>query len=451
MKKPKNEALKSLVLRDIAHIWHPCTQMKMHENYPPFEIERANGSYLYLPNGQRVIDGISSWWCKSLGHSHPSIGKAVKKQMRKYEHVIAAGTTQKTLVKLSEKLCSLSPSLTRVFYSDGGSSAVEIAVKMALRYYSLSGKPEKKLLAAFENGYHGETALALSLGDCGLYSAHYSSLLTDTIKISPLPYLNRVSAIEWEKMPDDKWNEIETKINPSAAKLAAIVFEPILQGAGGMKIYSMDFLRRLRKWADKNDVLLIADEIMTGFHRTGPVFACNHAGIVPDLVCLSKGLTAGWGAMSAVLTGDKIYSAFYDDSIEKAFLHSSTYAGNALCASAALEALNLYEKEGIEEKVKNTGPLLLSLMDEISADSGALANVRGIGCVVAADIVNPQTGNSFPPERQTGFMFYQRAFRNGAFLRNLGDTIYFIPPLNTAKKTLLKLAKIAKKTLLEAV
>ncbi len=445
----KNE---KLTKRDLARIWHPCTQMKDHEEFPPIEIKTAKGSRIHTMDGRKLIDGVSSWWCKSLGHRHPDIIRAVRRQMNRFEHVIPAGTVQKPLVKLSEKLTSFIPTLNKVFYADSGSNAVEIAVKMAIQYHSQNGNKNKNLLASFENAYHGETALALSLGDCAFYSKPYTSILHKITKLAPLPYLDGKSSPIWEKMPDKNWEQIHGQLGAIAPRLAAIIFEPIVQGAGGMKIYSKDLLLRLRKWADNNNVLLIADEIMTGFHRTGPVFASMHAKIIPDFICLSKGLTAGWGAMSAVMTSQKIYDAFYDDyKSKKAFLHSSTYSGNALCATAAVEALNIYRREAIEEKVEKEACEIRKAMETVAKKSGALRNLRGIGYLVAADIVNPKTGKAFPPKKRSGFLFYQTALKNGAFLRNLGDTIYFMPPLNSDIKTISRLAKIATKTLDETL
>ncbi len=438
--------------RDLAHVWHPCTQMKDHENFPPIEISSAKGSYLHSSNGAQIIDGISSWWCKSLGHRHPAIARAIKRQMKFFEHIIPAGTTQRPLVELSERLCSLMPGFDKVFYSDSGSSAVEVAAKMSLQFHAQTSTPEKKLLASLQNGYHGETTLALSLGDCELYSRPFSKILHRTIKLGPLPYLDSKASPLWEKIPDEDWLKVERTLDTNKPRLAAIFFEPIVQGAAGMLVYSMNFLQRLSEWAGKNNVLLVADEIMTGFHRTGPALACMHAGIVPDIVCLSKGLSAGWGAMSAVLVKRKIFNAFYDDHpTGKAFLHSSTYAGNALCAAAAIEALKIYEEERIGEMVSERECELRGAMEKTGRSTAALRNIRGIGFIAAADIVNPKTGSPFPKDARAGFMFYQNALRGGAFLRSLGDTIYFMPPLNSAPATIRKLAKIAAKALEETV
>jgi len=427
--------------------------MKDHEIYPPIVITKARKEFLYSQDGQKIIDAISSWWCKSLGHSHPKIRKAVKKQIKIYEHIIPAGTTQKNLVKLSEYLCEILPELKKIFFSDSGSSAIEIAAKMALQYHLQTGNPSKNYFVTFQNAYHGETSLALSLGDCQLYSAPYKSILyKNIINLSPLPYVSGKTDPNWEKIPDQSWEPIEKKLNENSAKIAAIFFEPIVQGAGGMLVYSKNFLQRIAAWAKKNNVLLVADEIMTGFYRTGEIFASIHAKITPDIICISKGLTAGWGAMSAVLTTEKIFNAFYDEYLSgKAFLHSSTYTGNAICTAAALEALRIYEKEKIRQYVMDNENEIQNAIDFISKETNSLANIRGIGFIAAADIINPKTKLPFPREKRIGFQFYQRALKKGAFMRNLGDSIYILPPLNTRVSVIRRLSKIAAEALNEVI
>jgi len=427
--------------------------MKDHEMYPPIIITRAKKEFLYTQRGEKIIDAISSWWCKSLGHSHPQIRKTVKKQIKLFEHIIPAGTTQKNLVKLSEHLCGILPGLKKIFFSDSGSSAIEIAAKMALQYHALMGLPSRNYFVTFQNAYHGETSLALSLGDCSLYSSPYKSILyKNIINLSPIPYISGKMDPYWEKIPDELWIPIEKKLNENSAKIAAIFFEPIVQGAGGMLIYSKNFLQRIASWAKKNNVLLIADEIMTGFYRTGEIFASMHAKITPDIMCISKGLTAGWGAMSAVLITEKIFNAFYDDYLTgKSFLHSSTYAGNAICSAAALEALKIYEKEKIHKYVIENEKEIQNAINLISIETNALTNIRGIGFIAAADIINPKTKLPFPKEKRIGFQFYQAALRKGAFMRNLGDSIYILPPLNTRMSVIRKLSKIATDALNEVI
>ena len=438
--------------RDLSHIWHPCSQMKDYKTFPPLHIVKAEGSYLFTADGNRLIDAISSWWCKSLGHTHPRISQAVKKQIDKFEHIIMANTCNDLLVELSERLAAISPPLDKVFYADNGSTAVEIAIKMSLQYNLQTDHPEKKEFIALKNGYHGETILTLAAGDCELYSAPYAGLMPKIAKIADIPYVSGKDDPIWNDMTDEAWQKIENQLNPLSETLSGILFEPILQGAGGMKIYSADFLRRLRKWATANNIHLIADEIMTGFGRTGKILACQHSEIVPDFACISKGLTAGWGPMAAVLTSTDVYNAFYDDySTGKAFMHSNTYCGYPIAAAAALEALKIYEDEKTFEHVETKSCELRKRMKDIADATNAIVNIRSIGFMVAGDIVNPATGLPLPAKQRTGYKCYRKAVELGALLRPLGDTVYFLPPLNTPDNILDKLANIAEKAVRESV
>jgi adenosylmethionine-8-amino-7-oxononanoate aminotransferase len=299
-----------------------------------------------------------------------------------------------------------------------------------------------------EYGYQGETALTLAAGDCGLYGAPFAELAPDIPKARGVPYVSSPDDPGWDSMPEEDWKKMEAWLDSISETLAAIVFEPVLQGAGGMKVYSPDLLRRLRRWADDNGAHLVADEIMTGFGRTGKALACGHAGVVPDFACLSKGLTAGWGPMAAVLTSATIYDAFHDDYFSgKAFMHSNTYCGNAAMAAAALEALKIYREEGIFERVERDSRALRKRLADVADATGALENVRGVGFAAAADIVDPATGKPFPKERRTGLGMFKKAIELGAWLRPLGDTIYFLPPLNAPDGVLDDLAEIAAEAL----
>ncbi len=359
-----------------------------------------------------------------------------------------ANTCNDVLVELSERLCSLMPGLDKIFYADNGSTAVEIAMKMSLQYHIQTGSPCRNKFMALQNGYHGETLLALSAGDCDIYSKPFKPVMACIPKISGLPYVAGPDSPEWAKMDTDKWDAVESRLAGHARKLSAIILEPVVQGAGGMLVYSPDFLRKLRQWTRKNKVHLIADEIMTGFGRTGKMLACEHAGIVPDFICLSKGLTAGWGPMSAVLCSNNIYKAFYSDySKGKSFLHSNTYCGHAISVAAALEAMKIYEDEDIIAKIAKQSCELRRRMEWVASETGAIRNVRGVGYVVAGDIVDPHTGRQFPAAKRTGFKFYRNSVKLGALLRPLGDTIYFLPPLNTPSKVLDDMAEIAVKSL----
>jgi adenosylmethionine---8-amino-7-oxononanoate aminotransferase len=428
-----------LINRDRQHIWHPCSQMKDYEDFPPLIISKAYGSYIELKDGRRIIDAISSWWCKSLGHNHPRLKAALQAQLECFEHVIFANSTYETIIQLSEKLGRLCLGLDKVFYASEGSSAVEIALKMSLHAQQLLGQKQRIQFTSLQNGYHGETFMALGLSDLGLYRQAYEAHLIQPKFIRNIPYVNSIVDPLWGDC-SSIWPDIEEQLEQQAANLAAIILEPIVQGAGGMKIYSQDFLRRLRKWTQTHGIYLIADEIMTGLGRTGHTLACEHAQIKPDFICLSKGLTSGWLPMSVVLTHSKIYELFYDDySTGKSFLHSHTFSGNALAAAVALECLNILEEEEIYKQVKEKEVILKKLMREVNDKTQRLTNIRGIGAIIAADLQLTEKEK----KQRIGYQIFQKALQLGAWLRPLGNTIYWLPPLNTPVPLLDELRNIS--------
>jgi adenosylmethionine-8-amino-7-oxononanoate aminotransferase len=409
--------------------------MKDYEQFKPLVIKSAYGSYLELSNGNKIIDAISSWWCKSLGHNHPQLKQALLNQVEKFEHVIFANTTHENITKLSEKLTTLMPHLGKVFYAGDGSCAVEIAMKMSLHYRVLEGSTRKRKFIALKNGYHGETSGALSVSDLGLYRAPYRAMLFEPILVEPL-YVSGADDPAWHNS-ECHWHKVEKKLTKYCDQATAIIVEPILQGAGGMNVYSQDFLHRLANFAKKHDTHLIADEIMTGIGRTGKMLACEHASIKPDFVCLSKGLTSGWIPFSAVLTTNAIYNAFYNDyELGKSFLHSHTYSGNALGVSLALATLEVIEQEELLSQAAERQTMMRQEFEKIADKTGQLTNIRGIGSVVAADLIDENL-----PSR-AGSRLYQEAVRQGALLRPLGNTIYWLPPLNIGLETLSRLAEI---------
>ena len=424
----------NLVKQDLQHIWHPCSQMKDYATIQPIVIQKALGSYLYLDDGTQVIDAISSWWCKSLGHGHPQLKQALVKQIEKFEHVMLANTTNEIIVKFAKKITSLTKTLKKIFFAGDGSSVVEIALKMSLQARKNVGDLTRTKYVALKNGYHGETGFALSVSDVGIYKEHFSDLLFTTEYITNIPYVTGSDSSLWHDC-SEYWIKIEEQLLPIAASTTAIILEPIIQAAGGMLIYSQDLLRRIRQFTLEHNIHLIADEIMTGIGRTGLAFACNHAKIEPDFMCLSKGLTSGWLAFSVVLTTDNIYNLFYADyATQKAFLHSHTYSGNPLGAALALECLTIIEQDNIYARVQKNESLLKNLMLEIQTETGKIHNVRGIGAMVAADLITNKA--------RVGLEFFSRAIQLGAFIRPIGKTLYWTPPLNVDEDTLLKLRDI---------
>ncbi len=427
--------------RDHAVFWHPCSQMKDYEAFPPLQVASARGGIIELVDGSRVYDAISSWWCKSLGHGHPRLRAAAAAQLERFEHIIAANTTHEAIVSLCERLLALcngpaSGHFTKVFFADNGSTGVEVALKMALQAQQQQrGQTKRTKLASFSNGYHGETAGAMSVSDLDLYTSPHGPMMFEVLKLGPLPYRSGPSDARWMDASAE-WPAIERQLNASADALAAVVYEPVLQAAGRMKLYSPDLLRRLRDWADAHGVYLIADEIASGLHRCGGVLASHLSGVLPDVVVLSKGLTAGFSPMSAVLATQAMYELFYDDyATGRAFLHSNTYAGHALGVAVAHAALDVYRDEDIPGNVCVLYGLLHERLVEMARRGASVCRPRVLGAVGAIDLCGPDEAE-LPTQARTGYRVYRSAVRRGVLCRPLGDTMYVFPPLNTTSDDL---------------
>lgn len=425
--------VEKLIAQDLKHIWHPCMQMKDFESCPPIVIEKAQGSYLYTNQGP-LIDAISSWWCKSLGHGHPAIISAIKDQLYRFEHVIGANTTNPVIVELAEQLTEITGK-QHVFFASDGASSVEIAMKMAIHATAIKGYKNKNQFIALKNGYHGETLGTMSISDLGIYKAPYEAFGVACHFINKIPYVTDEHDPLWHNC-DNHWSAVVQELDEICNQVCAIVLEPIIQGAGGMLCYSPDFLKKLAIWAKSKDIYLIADEIMTGIGRTGEWLACDHAGVNPDLICLSKGLTSGSLPLSCVMIDSDVFDLFYADYKEgKSFLHSNTYSGNPLAVSAALATIKTIKNEDILRKAKNLGKTMLHHLSQIAEVSGKLKNVRGIGAVVAAELVDIS-------DYRIGNEVYEQALKCGALIRPLGNTLYWLPPLNTDEEIIGKLAEI---------
>lgn len=316
--------------RDLAVLWHPCTQMKDHERLPVIPIKRGDGVWLEDFDGKRYLDAVSSWWVNVFGHGNPRINQRLKDQLDNLEHVMLAGFSHQPVIELSERLVQITPAgLDRVFYADNGSSGIEVALKMSYHYWRNCGQSGKSRFVTLTNSYHGETVAAMSVGDVALFTDTYKSLLLDTLKVpSPDCYL-RPEGMSWEEHSRNMFAAMEQTLAEHHHEVAAVIVEPLIQGAGGMRMYHPIYLTLLREACDRYGVHLIHDEIAVGFGRTGSMFACEQAGITPDFLVLSKALTGGYLPMAAVLTTNTVYQAFYDDyATLRAFLHSHTYTAN---------------------------------------------------------------------------------------------------------------------------
>ena len=344
-----NERNAPYVARDLAHVWHPCTQMKDHEHLPPVPIRRGKGVWLEDFAGRRYLDAVSSWWVNLFGHSNPHINAAIEAQLHELEHVILAGFTHEPVIALSEALVKVAPpGLTRCFYADNGSSAVEVAVKMSFHYWRNVGRGAKRRFITLSNSYHGETLGALALGDVELYKAIYQPLLMDVRIVGSPDCFERAPGVTWAEHSRARFALMEETLARHHEQTAAVIVEPLVQCAGGMRMYDPVYLKLLREACDRYAVHLIADEIAVGFGRTGTLFACEQAAIRPDMLCLSKGLTAGYLPLSVVMTTDEIYAAFYDEYVKlNAFLHSHSYTGNPLACAAARASLAMFEADDV--------------------------------------------------------------------------------------------------------
>ena len=431
--------------RDLKVLWHPCTQMKDHEQLPLIPIRRGEGVWLEDFEGKRYLDAVSSWWVNVFGHANPRINQRIKDQVDQLEHVILAGFTHQPVVELSERLVRLTPEgLSRVFYADNGSSGIEVALKMSYHYWQNCGQPAKKRFVTLTNSYHGETVAAMSVGDVALFTETYKSLLLDTLKVpSPDCYL-RAEGESWEAHSRAMFEHMERTLEQHHREVAAVIVEPLIQGAGGMRMYHPVYLELLREACDRYGVHLIHDEIAVGFGRTGTMFACEQAGITPDFLVLSKALTGGYLPMAAVLTTDTVYQAFYDDyATLRAFLHSHTYTGNPLACTAALATLDIFEQDNVIEANKALAARMASATAHL-ADHPHVAEVRQTGMALAIEMVQDRTSRAaYPWQERRGLKVYQHALERGAMLRPLGNVVYFLPPYVITPEEIDFLAEVA--------
>jgi adenosylmethionine-8-amino-7-oxononanoate aminotransferase len=430
--------------RDLAVLWHPCTQMAEHpEPLPLLPIRRGRGAWLEGVDGRRYLDAISSWWTNLFGHAEPRIAGAIARQALELEHVIFAGFSHEPALRLAEGLLRVAPpGLARVFYADNGSAAIEVALKMSFHSFLNRGRTERKKFVALSNGYHGETLGALSMGDIPLYRRTYAPLLLQPL-FAPSPDAYEGEPGETaEQTALRRADELQRLFEANAGEICALVLEPLVQCAGGMRMYHPAYLRRAREICDGHGAHLIADEIAVGFGRTGTLFACEQAQVTPDFLCLSKGLTGGFLPMSAVLTTQAVYEDFLDPrSRERAFLHSHSYTGNPLGCAAALASLSIFESEPVLARNRATARRMAELAAPF-AEHPHVAEVRQTGMIVAIELVaDKATRQPFPAQERRGLLAYRRALAEGVLLRPLGEVLYWMPPYCIDEPALRQLAR----------
>lgn len=425
--------------RDLQYIWHPCSQMKDYEELPPIVVDHGKGPWLYDINGKKYLDIISSWWANLLGHCNEEINNAVKEQIDCLEHVIFANFTHRPAVRLAEALAKIvPPALKKFHFNDNGSAAIECALKMCFQYYLQTGKPRKQKFFCLTDGYHGETIGALSVGGVDLYTELYRPMMLETYPIAAPDCYRCPYGKTRESCGCECFAAAEEAFAAHADECAAVILEPLLQGSAGMRVYPPLYLKKMRDLCDAYDVKFIADEIATGFGRTGEMFACDHARISPDVMCLSKGLTGGYLPMSATCVTQEIYDAFYADYNEhRAFLHSHTYAGNPLGCAAALAVQKILADGTVLNNARANARWLTAELAEALADRPNVGEIRHIGLIHAVELVEDKGDKrAFAAGRRVGYAVYKEALQRGLLLRPLGDVLYFNPPLNITRDEL---------------
>ena len=426
------------IKRSLKSVWHPCTQMKHHENLPLIPIERGRGVWLYDFDGKKYLDVTSSWWVNLFGNNNKIIKKYITRQLNTLEHSMLAGLTHSPVIELSEKLSKLT-NLGHCSYGSDGANAVEIALKMSSHYWSQIGFPLKNKYMYLENSYHGETLGALAVTDIPIFRTHYGALIKNYIKTDSPDLRLKKNNQSFDEFLDEKLEKLTKIFEKNHQATASIIIEPMVQCASGMGIYDARFLKGVRKLCNQYEVHLIADEIAVGFGRTGKMFAHQHAKIKPDFVCLSKGLTGGYLPMSVTLTSDKIYNAFYDDDIKKGFLHSHSYTGNPLACSAALGTLSIFESNNILKNnlilSKKINHLFSSLVDL------PISDLRNIGMIWAFEL-----DSKISIDKVVEF-----SLNKGILIRPIDNTIYFMPPYCIKESEAKKMIKITREAIVYAI
>lgn len=411
---------KKIHLNNQQAVWHPCTQMKHHEAFPPVLITRGEGVWLYDAGGKRYLDSISSWWVNLFGHCNPRINAAIVDQLGKLEHAMLAGLAHEPVIALSERLATITPGdLSHCFYASDGSSANEIALKMSFHYWQQSGFPGKTRFLCLQNGYHGETLGALSVTDIPLFRQTYAPLLRPAHPMPTPDWRFAEAGVTPEAHALKAAAELENYLAQHHASTAALILESLIQGASGMGMYHPVYLRKAREICDRYQVHLITDEIAVGFGRTGTLFACEQAGITPDFMSLAKGLSGGYLPLSVVITHDNIYQAFYCNETSRAFLHSHSHSGNALACRAALASLDIIEQDNVIDVNRKKTDIFNQYLQPVREHS-SVRNFRNCGMIWAFEVENPRP--------DFARWFTQRGLEQQLLIRPLGNSVYIMPP-----------------------
>ena len=429
---------KKYIKESMQYIWHPCSQMKHHEKTPLIPIREGRGSWLIDFNNKKYLDVTSSWWVNLFGHNNKIIKQHITKQLNKIEHVMLAGATHEAAIDLSKKLSKLTK-LSHCSYGSDGANAVEIALKMSSHYWKRVGLPKKNKFVYLENSYHGETIGALSVTDIPIFRKQYASLIKPYFSVpSPDLRLNKANKT-LEEFIQEKIKSLKMLFEKKHEVISSIILEPLVQCATGMGIYDSIYLKKVRELCDTYEVHLIVDEIAVGFGRTGKMFAHQHAKIIPDFICLSKGLTGGYLPLSVTLTTDEVYSAFYSDKMADAFLHSHSYTGNPLACSAALGTLSIFEKEDVLKNNKIKSNLINKLM--IDYKNLPIRNLRNIGMIWAFEVDNKIDIDKFT----------EYSISKGVLIRPINNTVYFMPPYCISEKEAHQMVKITSEGIKQAI
>jgi adenosylmethionine-8-amino-7-oxononanoate aminotransferase len=423
----------SIVTLDKKRIWHPYTAMDDYRaRIDPIVVDRASGPYLYDLDGRSYIDANSSWWVASLGHNHPRLVEVLTRQAERNCHSALAGMTHEAAALLGESLCEAAPAgLEHVFFSDNGSTAVEVALKASLQYWAQNGHSSRKRFVSLEDAFHGETLGVTAIGGVELFRRPFEGAIPDHLRVpSPTKPGSLERAAELLSGVFDRHGET----------IAAVVVEPVVQGAAGMQIYDPAYLRVVRELCDRRDVLLIADEVFTGYGRTGPMWACEHAGIVPDLLCTAKGFCGGMLPMAATLFSGRVFEGFLG-SADRAFYYGHSFCGNPLGAAVALEVLRIYQEEQVIERARPKAARIAAAFQAL-AELPSVARSRSLGMIGAVDLTEDEGYLA-----RAGWRVYDEARSRGAYLRPMGNVVYVTPPLNIEDEVLDRLLAIVRESI----